>query len=987
MNVEHLDVSDQNLIPESNYYTVDEFNSTVNAIKPTTNNGQNFSLIHVNIRSLYRNLEKFDLFLSLINKSQFSVIAITETWLHSKSPPIFDIENYTLLRADRQKGRGGGVALYIRKDLKYKLRQDFHIEGVEDLFIETIDTKFKNKVIGVIYRPPSNSLETFLDNLDNCLEKITVENKDNYLVGDFNIDLSEPHNFPCHRFIDTLSSYAFHPHIDKPTRISNTSRSIIDNIFSNDLNSIRNGIIYYDISDHLPIFMISQKRTSFINQRNAKYKMCRKETDENINSFKLGLSSEEWHNVFTELDVNQAYDNFRNKLLYHYNKNIPLVRINSKNKKNRRPWITRGILNSIRKRNTLYKHSLNHPNEDNHKKYTCYRNKLTTIIRLSRKTYFSRKLEQNKNNTDLLWQTVNDMLGRQKDRLINSEFIYNGQNISEPEHIANIFNEYFTNIGPKLASEIRTDNGHFSQYLSNYNDNSLFFNPTNVHEILDVVKSLKSSKSSGNDEISVNLLKKIIFHIASPLAHIINLSLSVGMFPKSLKIAKVIPIYKKDDPSQITNYRPISLLPSISKVLEKIVYKRLYSFLNQNNLLIPNQYGFRKNNSTDYAILQLCDKITDSLSKKEHVIGVFMDLSKAFDTIDHNILIHKLRTYGVRGNALSWFEDYLHDRSQYVTYKSSNSRSFAVKCGVPQGSVLGPLLFLIYINDITFSAPLLTYILFADDTNVLFSHRDLDTLITTLNSELVKLSRWFKSNKLSLNINKTNFIYFKNVHSQHVPCNITIDGLPLVEKESTKFLGVTIDSNLTWSIHINNICTSTSRNMGILHKLKHLLPVNSLRILYNSLILPFMSYCNIAWGNTCKTRIKTLLLIQKKAIRICTLSHYLSNTDPLFHQLKTLKIDDIHTFQTAIFMFKFSRNTLPTTFQTSFTYNSNVHDYATRRSSDIHLTNPKILLAHKTIRHHGPDVWNSLPENIKLCSSLYSFKAVMKSHLLSRYNH
>ena len=139
------------------------------------------------------------------------------------------------------------------------------------------------------------------------------------------------------------------------------------------------------------------------------------------------------------------------------------------------------------------------------------------------------------------------------------------------------------------------------------------------------------------------------------------------MFPKSLKIAKVIPIYKKDDPSQITNYRPISLLPSISKVLEKIVYKRLYSFLNQNNLLIPNQYGFRKNNSTDYAILQLCDKITDSLSKKEHVIGVFMDLSKAFDTIDHNILIHKLRTYGVRGNALSWFEDYLHDRSQYVT--------------------------------------------------------------------------------------------------------------------------------------------------------------------------------------------------------------------------------------------------------------------------------------------------------------------------------
>ena len=430
------------------------------------------------------------------------------------------------------------------------------------------------------------------------------------------------------------------------------------------------------------------------------------------------------------------------------------------------------------------------------------------------------------------------------------------------------------------------------------------------------------------------------------------------------------------------------MLPSISKILEKIAYKRLYSFLINNNILIPHQYGFRKNLSTDYAILQLADKIIDSLSKKEHIIGIFMDLSKAFDTINHYILIRKLRSYGVRGKVLSWFEDYLRNRRQFVHYNMASSQTSTVKCGVPQGSILGPLLFLIYVNDIINSAPLLSYILFADDTNIFYSHKNLNSLITTLNLELAKLSCWFKCNKLSLNINKTNFIYFRNIHSQNVlQNNILIDGLPLVEKEFTKFLGVTIDSHLTWKNHIDHICTSASRGVGVLNKLKYFLPQKSLYMLYNALVFPYMSYCNSAWGNSNKTKIQSLFLLQKRALRICTSSHYLSNTDPLFYQLKTLKIYDVHTFQTAIFMYKFSKKILPSTFQKTFTYNSNIHSYPTRHSSDIHLNNPKILLAHRSIRHHGPDIWNSLPENIKLCSSLYSFKALMKKYLLFKYSH
>ena len=603
---------------------------------------------------------------------------------------------------------------------------------------------------------------------------------------------------------------------------------------------------------------------------------------------------------------------------------------------------------------------------------------------MSRKLYYSNKLENNKDTSRLLWQTINTIIGHKGKIKDPNEVIDKGHKIQDPGEIAEVFNNYFINVGPNLASKIPAVTEKFSQYIQSNTSQSLFFNPTNTHEILEIVRLLKTSKSSGYDELSVHLIKQIIHYIVSPLTHIFNLSLSSGIFPDSLKIARVIPIYKKDDPAQIINYRPISLLPSISKILEKIAYKRLYSFLNINNILIPNQYGFRKNYSTDYAILKLIDEITDSLSKR----NIFMDLSKAFDTIDHNILIQKLKAYGVRGKALSWFEDYLRNRRQFVSFKSKTSSVSTVKCGVPQGSILGPLLFLIYINDIVNATPLLTHILFADDTNIFYSHKDINTLIITVNLELAKLSCWFKCNKLSLNIRKTNYIYFKNLHSKDVLHNdISIDGMIIVEKNSTKFLGITIDSSLTWGSHIDNICILASRAVGILYKMKYCLPKKSLFMLYNSLILSHLSYCNIAWGNCNKTKLNVLLLLQKKALRICTQSHFLANSDPIFHRLKTLKINDIHTLQTAIFMFKFSKNILPPAFQNLFTYNTDIHSYPTRHSSDLHLSNPKILIAHRSTRHYGPDIWNSLPDNIKHSASLYSFKALLKKYLISKYCH
>ena len=329
----------------------------------------------------------------------------------------------------------------------------------------------------------------------------------------------------------------------------------------------------------------------------------------------------------------------------------------------------------------------------------------------------------------------------------------------------------------------------------------------------------------------------------------------------------------------------------------------------------------------------------------------------------------------------------MSNRKQYVIHNNISSDFQSIQCGVPQGSILGPLLFLIYINDLTTVTPLLSFVLFADDTNIFCSHNNLETLVDTINCELPKLSLWFKCNKLSLNIDKTNFMYFKHTHSQinEFPYNINIDNIPLKRKKETKFLGVTIDEHLNWNEHIRCITTSISRNVGVLYKMKNIIPHTTLVMLYNSLILPYISYCNIVWATCAKTKINTIYLLQKKAIRICTNSQYLSHTSPLFHKLKTLTAYDINSLQSLMLMFKYVNNMLPPSFHNFYTMNTSIHSYPTRNSSNFHLINPKLLIAQRSIRHHGPDLWNSLPESIKLSSSLYSFKANVKSMLLSEY--
>ena len=421
--------------------------------------------------------------------------------------------------------------------------------------------------------------------------------------------------------------------------------------------------------------------------------------------------------------------------------------------------------------------------------------------------------------------------------------------VDEPKDIANHVNDFFVNVGPELDKNIPNIN-HISasKYLKNRNQFNFVITHISNEEVLELIQSLPN-KSTGPVSIPLKMIKDVVDIIVVPLCHIINISFATGVFPDILKIAKVHPLHKGGSTLDPNNFRPISLLSIFDKIIEKLMHKRLYEFLEVNNILFENQFGFRKNNSTVYALMEITEKIKESIDNNKLGCGIFIDLKKAFDTVNHKILLSKLEHYGIRGNLLSWFESYLTDRKQFVSFNGENSDPKDILCGVPQGSVLGPLLFLIYINDLPNVSDKLKFYLFADDTNIYFESSDLKVLEKVINEELKHLSLWLKVNRLALNISKTNFVIFhssqRNLKHQ---VTLKLDKKAINQKDNIKYLGVIIDCHLNWKHHILNVSKKISRSIGVMYRIRKYVNTNILKSLYYSLIYSHIVYAIQIWG-------------------------------------------------------------------------------------------------------------------------------------------
>ena len=558
--------------------------------------------------------------------------------------------------------------------------------------------------------------------------------------------------------------------------------------------------------------------------------------------------------------------------------------------------------------------------------------------------------------------------------------------------MAESLNDFFVNIGSSIEAKIPKSKKSFSSYLGNPNNKSIFLEPCTPTELVLIISNLKSSKACGPNSISTSLLIEFSEFLICPLSTIINMSLQEGFFPSLNKEADVCPIHKKKDRTKCENYRPISLLSVFSKIFERVMYARVEKFFKSSETIYKYQFGFRRHYSTNHALLSITEQIRNALDKNMYACGVFIDLEKAFDTVNHQILLSKLYHYGIRGVANKWFSSYLSNRYQRVSVNGVSSSRMPITCGVPQGSILGPLLFLIYINDMHLAMQSTTMYHFADDTNLLYSCKTLKVLRSKLNKDLEFLYDWLCANRLSLNAGKTEFIVFRPPRyklSERV--TLKLHHSKLFESSKINYLGLILDNKLNWKAHTTELSKKLSRAVGLLYKIKNLCPASVLRSLYFSLFNSHLSYGLVVWGNANCNYLNKIKSLQKRALK-CIFSNNDDNINinDIHVDLKILNVDHQLQMQLSSLMWDYDHDTLPPSLKAYFKRANLVHNYSTRLASKGGLHFSKVSTRKyglKSFKYQGVKVLNDL-KNMSIYQNTGSkskFLKDLKSDLLSKY--
>ena len=988
-----------------NYQNLNELNNNLKS----KGEGDVF-VLHINARSLVKNFDEIE---SLILKTNTppDVICISETRFKDKKidwqSQLADLSEYKLAY-DNSPTNAGGVAIYIKNMLNFKVKHDLRLEDphCESHFIE-IDISTSPLLgisktcllIGCVYRHPRYTIEkveVFLRQLIEKLDGYCDQNIPLIIMGDINIDTSKPNLRITKKYLDALASMGCCNLIKSFTRFEKKRRSILDHIITNyDENKIEHGVLLHTITDHLPVYAVLKCRTnSGLNVKNGLEKCVKwQKLDESKKEF----FKDSLQNSLIFFDPTKHPEQMLADLTSITNGTVnycfpPKILSNRAKKKAEQPWVDKEIQTQERMQAKLFRKFVQSDNPQDYKNYNSFRKKLAKKKRRKKRAYFREliKVANSKHDFRKTWQAINKVLKKGSKKLKTPTQVVCKEDGNEkvtkcPKTIANIMNKHFAGIAKKLAAKLKNSDKNFRSYLGRGCKKNMYFKYIEVHEILEEIRNICEKKAMGFDNIPPKIIKWAPEIFASILQTIFNKCLSTGYYPQNMKVARVVPIHKEGDINDVNNYRPISILTQFNRIFERIISKRLMSFFEKNKIITSKQFGFLKKHSTEHAILDLKEYLLGSLDKQKISAVLFLDLQKAFDTVSHDILLHKLKHYGVRGLPHQLLSSYLTNRQQYTSLNGVKSDLEFVRWGVPQGSVLGPLLFLLFINDLSNSTNMNSWF-YADDTALAASSTSFKDLEVKFNQEVNKVQDWLLANKLSAHYGrKTQYILFiPRSKAKDEPVNFMLHmGGHIIEQTSTyKYLGIFIDEKLNWEPQIEKMCAKLASVCGILSKVRHFLDRNSLMLIYNSLVESRLRYGILSWSTASDHQLNRLKVLQNRALRFIDFSSIGTYMPPLYFHYKVLQLNDLIKLQRVTYMYCYQNNELPFVFNSYFSRPSHSHDtrYAcTNYSVHLHGSN----YSKTSMEILGQKTWADVLDSAKALPFRKAFSQQMKQNFLN----
>ena len=860
------------------------------------------------------------------DSKQADIICTTEHWLTSQNINLYNLRGYTNVAFFcRSNSIHGGVCIFVHNEIRaIGLEYITENSSEKDFEITGVHLPDQHIVVMCVYRSPAAPTEVFMHGLDSTLTQVYHKHDNNTRVivaGDVNIDLLT-NNSQTKQLTNLMTSYGLKPLIKEPTRTTELTSTCIDNIFT-DITNVQTTVEDPHYGDHRALILRITR-----NSETKETTKIRIYSANNISRFQTLLEMEEWTD--SETDPNRMMQKFIDTLMKHHNEAFPWT-----TRKTNRLRDSTELLNV---RETLKLMRRLQDGNSNEETYIALKNYEKFYVQLAEKEHKKRNSDRilnASNKTGTIWKTINAELGMAK------------PTYQPLAPTSDQFSDHFTRVRQP------THNTQTSPFLPKQCTHSMYLWPTDKEEIETVLQGLKSKRTEDIYGISTDTLKTVAHIISEPLATIFNASLKGGVFPERLKIARITPVHKKGDKQDCNNYRPIAVLPAISKVLEKIILTRLYCHLQQHLLLSEQQFAYQPKKGTSDAMKLLTRTVCGALEERLYCKTQMCDLSHAFDSMPHALLLDKMERYGVRGVGRSLIASYLSNRLQQVRINGESSGFREVLVGVPQGSLLGGALFIIFMNDLPSRIEAKT-IIYADDTTIITTATTRDDLHRASQHHMQEAKTWFESNQLELNEQKTEELTFE------------MDRWETTQKP-VKFLGITLDARLTWSSHIESLSKLLSRAIYAIRRINKTAGYEASRVAYFSMFQARMSYGIQTWGHSSHT--KTILILQKRAVRGLTSEHPLTNAKPLFQKHRILTVYAVYLLYCLCDIHR-------TRMKDPVVHN---HQYDTRKKNDLR---PDYRRLTTTAHYTKPvKIYNSLPDQWKTETNR-RFKLTLTQHLL-----